>query len=265
MDYGKIFSFRETNQEPRPFLEHVDDLRRMMIKIALTLVLSMVGAFFFRNHLTAIIQRPLFNVDPSRVANLQSLGVADSMTISLELAFYFGIIISLPVLIFFLGEFLFPALSKAEKKIIIPLGVASFFLFLTGIAFSYWAVLPGTLDFFFRDARAMHWTPMWTVRDYYSFTTQFLIAFGLAFEMPIVVLLLVKMGFLTAAMLRKTRAIAIITIFTIAAFITPSPDLMTYLLMGGPMVLLYEICIFLARWIEPRPEADTISKRLLGE
>ena len=265
MDYGKIFSFREAEEEVRPFLEHIDDLRRMIIKIALTLVLAMMGAFFFRGYLAAIIQQPLFNVDPSRATNLQSLGVADSMTISLELSFYSGIILSLPLLIFFLGEFLFPALSKAEKKMIIPLGAASFFLFLAGISFSYWAVLPGTLDFFFRDARAMHWTPMWTVRDYYSFVTQFLIAFGLAFEMPIVVLVLVKLGFLTAAMLRKTRAVAIITIFTIAAFITPSPDLMTYLLMGGPMVFLYEICIFLARWVEPRPEADTISKRLLGQ
>lgn len=263
MDYGKIFSFRETEEEGRPFLEHVDDLRRTAIKIALTLVIAMIGSFFFRSLLAEIIQRPLLNVDPSRSANLQSLGVADSMTISLELAFYSGLIISLPLLIFFLGEFLFPALSRAEKRIIIPLGVASFFLFLIGISFSYWVVLPGTLDFFFKDARAMHWTPMWTVRDYYSFTTQFLIAFGLAFEMPIIVLLLVKFGFLTAAMLRKTRSVAIITIFTIAAFITPSPDLMTYLLMGGPMVLLYEACIFLARWVEPPSEADTICKRLL--
>lgn len=263
MDYSKIFSFRETEDESRPFLEHVDDLRRIVIKIAITLFVAMVGSFFFRGLLATIIQRPLLKVDPSRVANLQSLGVADSMTISLELAFYAGLIISLPLIIFFLGEFFFPALSRAEKRLVVPLGVASFFLFLLGISFAYWAVLPGTLDFFFRDARTMHWTPMWTVRDYYSFTTQFLIAFGLAFEMPIVVLVLVKLGFLTAAMLRKARAVAIITIFTIAAFITPSPDMMTYLLMGGPMVLLYEACIFLARWVEPAAETDTLGKKLL--
>ena len=125
-------------------------------------------------------------------------------------------------------------------------------LFLAGISFAYLAVLPETLDFFFKDAKAMKWTPMWTVREYYSFTTQFLVAFGLAFEMPMVVLALVKLGFLTAEKLRKARSVAIISIFTAAAFLTPSPDLLTYLLMGVPMVILYEACIILARWVEPR-------------
>jgi sec-independent protein translocase protein TatC len=105
----------------------------------------------------------------------------------------------------------------------------------------------------------MHWTPTWTVREYYSFTTQFLIAFGLAFEMPMVVLALVKLGVLNSEKLRRTRAAAIVTIFTVAAFITPSPDMVTYLLMGGPMVVLYEACIWLAKWLEPK-QADGISE-----
>ena len=265
MNYGKLFSFRETEEESRPFLEHVDDLRRMVIKVAITLVLAMVGSFFFRSFLAAFIQKPLMLVDPTRVGSLQSLGVADSMTISLELSFYAGFILSFPLLLFFLGEFLFPALNRAEKRLIIPVTAASFFLFVLGVSFSYYVVLPGTLDFFFRDAKAMHWVPTWTVRDYYSFTTQFLIAFGVAFEMPIVVLILVKLGFLTAATLRKTRSIAIVTIFTVAAFITPSPDLMTYLLMGVPMVLLYEVCIILARWVEVPAEETRVEKEAVKE
>lgn len=254
MNYRNIFSFRDTTDEPRPFLEHLDDLRCLAIKIALVVILAMVGAFFFRDRLAAIMQHPLFTVDPNRAGSLQSLGVADSMTVSLELSFYAGIIVSFPILIFFIAQFLFPALHHAEKRLIAPVAIFSFFLFLMGIFFSYFVVLPGTLDFFFRDAKAMHWTPMWTVRDYYSFTTQFLVAFGVAFEMPMVVLVLVKLGFLTADSLRKARAVAIVTIFTVAAFITPSPDLMTYLLMGGPMVILYEFCIFLAKFVEKKKE-----------
>ncbi len=255
MNYRNIFSFRETTDEPRPFLDHLDDLRRLVVKIALVVIVAMVGAFFFRDRLAAIMQRPLFNIDPMRVGSLQSLGVADSMTVSLELSFYAGIIIAFPILIFFIAQFLFPALHQAEKRMIVPVAAFSFFLFLVGIFFSYFVVLPGTLDFFFRDAKAMHWTPMWTVRDYYGFTTQFLVAFGVAFEMPMVVLVLVKLGFLTADALRKARAVAIVTIFTVAAFITPSPDLMTYLLMGGPMVVLYELCIFLAKFVENKKES----------
>ncbi|MCX6959642.1 MAG: twin-arginine translocase subunit TatC [Verrucomicrobia bacterium] len=254
MDLNKIFSFREQEDEARPFMDHLGDLRVMIIRIALILVLAMIGAFFFRDLLAAVIQRPLIAVDPVRANSLQSLGVADSMTISLQLSFYAGLVISFPLITYFLAQFLFPALKPAERKILLPVAAFGLFLFLGGISFAYLVVLPGTLDFFFKDAKAMHWTPTWTVREYYSFTTQFLIAFGVAFEMPMVVLALVKLGILTAEKLRKSRSAAIVTIFTVAAFITPSPDLVTYLLMGGPMVVLYEACIWLAKWVEPKAE-----------
>ena len=252
MELNKIFSFRESEDEARPFMDHLADLRVMIIRMALVLVVAMVGAFFFRDLLAAVIQRPLVNVDPARAASLQSLGVADSMTISLQLAFYAGMIVSFPVLIFLLAQFLFPALKPTERQMLLPVSAFGLFLFLGGVLFSYFIVLPGTLDFFFKDAKAMHWTPTWTVREYYSFTTQFLIAFGLAFEMPMVVLALVKLGVLTAGKLRKTRSAAIVVICTLAAFIAPSPDMVTYFLMAGPMVVLYECCIWLARWLEPK-------------
>jgi len=258
MEFQKIFAFREQDDEARPFMDHLGDLRVMIIRIALTLVIAMIGSFFFRDILATVIQRPLIAVDPVRASSLQSLGVADSMTISLELSFYAGLIISFPVLLLFLAQFLFPALKPTERKILLPVAAFGLALFLSGILFSYFVVLPGTLDFFFKDAKSMHWTPTWTVREYYSFTTQFLIAFGVAFEMPIVVLALVKIGLLTAEKLRRARSVAIVSIFTAAAFITPSPDLVTYLLMGGPMVVLYEFCILLARWVEPKPEVISV-------
>jgi sec-independent protein translocase protein TatC len=256
MELKQIFSFREQEDEARPFMDHLGDLRVMIIRIAVTLVVSMVGAFFFRGILSSVIQRPLLVVDPARANSLQSLGVADSMTISLELSFYAGLILCFPLLTFFVAQFLFPALKPTERRILVPVAAFGLFLFISGISFSYFVVLPGTLDFFFKDAKSMHWTPTWTVREYYSFTTQFLIAFGVAFEMPMVVLALVKLGFLTAEKLRKTRSVAIVVIFTVAAFVTPSPDLVTYLLMGGPMVVLYELCILLARWVEPKQAVE---------
>ena len=252
MDLKSVFSFRESEDDAKPFLDHLADLRVMLIRMAAVLVVAMTGSFFFRGILASVIQRPLVAVDPTRAASLQSLGVADSMTISLELSFYSGLILSFPILIFLLAQFLFPALKPTERRILLPVSAFGLLLFLSGVFFSYFVVLPGTLDFFFKDAKSMHWVPTWTVREYYSFATQFLIAFGVAFEMPMVVLALVKLGVLTAEKLRKTRSAAIIVIFTVAAFVTPSPDLVTYLLMGGPMVVLYEVCIWLARWVEPR-------------
>ena len=130
-------------------------------------------------------------------------------------------------------------------------------LFLAGAAFSYFIVLPQALAFFFNDARAMNWQPTWTVREYYSFTTQFIIAFGLSFELPLVVLMLVKLGFVDHTQLRQTRAFAVVIIFVFAAIITPTSDIVTLLLMGGPMCVLYELCIGIAWLMRDRIEAKS--------
>ena len=121
-------------------------------------------------------------------------------------------------------------------------------LFLGGAAFSYFVVLPQTLEFFFKDAQSMNWQPTWTVREYYSFATQFVISFGLAFELPLAVLLLVKLGIVDHELLNRTRAFAVVVIFVLAALITPTSDILTLLLMGGPMYVLYVICIGIA-WL----------------
>jgi sec-independent protein translocase protein TatC len=218
----------------------------MLIKIALALAVAMTLCFMFRSELAGLIQRPLIAVDPARAANLQSLGVADSFTISLELSLYGGMILAFPLILLFLAEFVLPALNAAEKRILYPVALVGFGLFLTGVAFCYFVVLPQTLEFFFKDAQSMHWQPTWTVREYYSFTTQFVIGFGLAFELPLVVLVLVKLGIVDYALLKRTRAYAVVVIFFVAAIITPTTDMVTLLLMAGPMYLLYEICILIS-------------------
>ena len=243
MSLKKFFDFRETRDEAKPFLAHLEDLRATLIKIAIALGITMTLCFVFRSELAGVIQRPLINVDPARAANLQSLGVADSFTISLELSLYGGIILAFPFILLFLAEFVLPALNASEKRILYPVALVGFGLFLVGVAFCYFVVLPQTLEFFFKDAQSMHWQPTWTVREYYSFTTQFVIGFGLAFELPLVVLVLVKLGIVDYELLKRTRAYALVVIFFIAAVITPTTDVLTLVLMGGPMYVLYEICI----------------------
>jgi sec-independent protein translocase protein TatC len=247
----KLFAFRDRGDEPKPFISHLEDLRFTIVKIASAVIAGMVLAFLFRSEMAAVVQRPLVGVDPSRAANLQSLGVADSFTISLELAFYGGMVLAFPFLVLFLAEFVLPALTPKEKALILPAALLGSGLFLLGGAFAYFVVLPQALDFFFQDAKAMNWQPTWTVREYYSFTTQFIIAFGLSFELPLAVLLLVRLGIVDHAHLRKTRAFAVVVIFVFAAVITPTSDIVTLLLMGVPMCLLYEACIGIA-WIMGR-------------
>lgn len=225
----------------------------MIIRMVLSVVACMLLAFLFRSHVAAFIQSPLIAVDPSRIDNLQSLGVADSMTISLRLSFYVGLIVSFPALLYFLAQFVLPALTLSERKTLLAISLVGFVLFIIGIVFGFFVVLPVALDFFFKDAQMMQWQPTWTVGEYYGFTTQFVLAFGLSFELPVTVLALVKFGIMSPAQMRKTRPHAIVAIFILASVITPTTDIFTLFLMGGPMLLLYELCIWAAEWV-PKPE-----------
>lgn len=262
MSLEKFLKFRDGRDAPKPFLDHLEDLRGMIVRMAVALGVCMIAAFVFRAQIAAFVQGPLLAVDPSRVDNLQSLGVADSMTISLRLAFYAGLIAAFPALLYFLAEFVLPALTGRERRTVLLASVVGFGLFLAGAAFAFFAVLPATLEFFFQDAQMMQWRPTWTVGEYYSFTTQFVLAFGLAFELPVVVLALVKIGLLEHSQMKATRPYAIVVVFLLAAIITPTSDVFTLLLMGGPMLFLYEACIWIARWMEKRDEGRT---RILGE
>ena len=263
MKFQNFFKFRETGGDQKAFLDHIEDLRLVLMRMAIALGAAMILSFVFRTELAAIIQRPLIAVDPSRAANLQSLGVPDSMMISLEISLYAGLIISFPFLLFFLGQFVLPGLTPKERKMMLPGATAGFGLFLGGVLFAYFWVLPMTLEFFFEDAKSMNWQPMWTVREYYSFTTQFIIAFGLAFELPVAILLLVKLELLTVQQLRQGRSFALVIIFVLAAIITPTQDIFTLLLMGGPMYLLYEICILLAAIMERKIAKNNNSDKLV--
>ena len=259
MNFRNIFRFRERtasgDEEPgavKPFLEHLEDLRLMLIKMAVVLTLSMILGFFFREELMAFLQQPLHAVsgDPSR--GLKSLNPADSFTISFSLAFYAGLIVSFPFLLFFFAQFVLPALTQHEKKYIYPAVGIGFGLFMTGVTLAFFYVLPMTLKFLAADAVKMRIVADWTVREYTSFVTQFTLGFGLSFELPVVVLALVKMGLLSYATLSRTRSYALIIILFLAAIIAPTPDLFTWGAMSAPLLVLYESCIWIAWFIERR-------------
>ncbi|HEX8280689.1 MAG TPA: twin-arginine translocase subunit TatC [Chthoniobacterales bacterium] len=253
MALRNFFKFREQpeTETAKPFLEHLEDLRWTVVKMAITLFVAMIVCFAFRSTLTAVMQQPLTSVD-ERLRTLQSLGITDSFTISFNLAFYAGIVLSFPLLLYFVAEFVLPALTAVEKRLLLPAIAVSFALFLVGVLACYYWLLPKTILFFFRDAESMGWMPAWTVREYYSFVTRFTVGFGLAFELPVVVLALVRFGLVTFDFMQRTRPYAVVLIFLLAAVITPTPDILTLIAMGLPMYLLYESCIWIAWLMERR-------------
>ena len=250
-----IFKFRDLpeSETSKPFLEHLEDLRWTVVKMAMALLGAMIVCFLFRHRLVTVMQAPLHDIDP-QVGALKALGITDSIVISFRLAFYAGIVIAFPLLLYFLAEFVLPALNAVEKRFLFPAIGGSFGLFLLGVLVCYFWLLPKTILFFFRDTRSLGWTPTWTVQEYYSFVTKFVLGFGLAFELPVVVLALVYFGLITYKFMARTRPYAVVLIFILAAIIAPTPDLLTLIAMALPMSLLYESCIWIA-WLMERRSA----------
>ena len=251
-----IFKFRELSESEtsKPFLDHLEDLRWTVVKMSIALVLAMILCFAFRTTLVRVMQAPLQAVGPE-FGTLRALRVRDSFTISFTLAFYAGIVVCFPLLLYFLAEFVLPALTAVEKRILIPAILGSFALFLFGVLACYYWLLPKTILFFFRDTQSLGWIPTWTVQEYYSFVTKFTMAFGLTFELPVVVLALVKFRLLTYSFMARTRPYAIVLIVVLATVITPTPDILTLLATSLPMGVLYESCIWIAWLMERRRSA----------
>jgi sec-independent protein translocase protein TatC len=255
-----IFKFRELpeSETSKPFLEHLEDLRWTIVKMAITLIAAMIVCFAFRSTLVRVMQAPLSAVE-TKIGALRALGITDSIVISFHLAFYAGIVIAFPLLLYFIAEFVLPALSAVEKRFLLPAILVSFALFLLGVLVCYLWLLPKTILFFFRDTESLGWSPTWTVQEYYSFATRFTLGFGLAFELPVVVLALVRFGLVTYEFMARTRPYAVVLIFILATIITPTPDILTLIAMALPMCLLYESCIWIAWFMQRRRSTSVIS------
>src|SRR6185436_19922731 len=134
MSLRNLFKFRELpeSETSKPFLEHLEDLRWTIVKMAITLAIAMVVCFAFRSTLVRVIQAPLNHLG-SQVGTLKALGITDSIVISFHLAFYAGIVLSFPLLLYFLAEFVLPALTIVEKRFLLPAIAVSFALFLLGV------------------------------------------------------------------------------------------------------------------------------------
>lgn len=236
--------------EPKPFLDHLEDLRKVLIKSGLAVITAMVLSFVFVKPILQLLNLPLIwaGLDPTKF--LRVLGVADAFTLTLQAAFFTGILVALPFLLYFFGSFFLPALEKNEKKMILPVFLAGTFLFILGVAFCFFILLPQSLRFFYNYSLEFGFTTEWTAPNYIGFCVQMLLGLGLSFELPIVILILAKLGIVDTPFLKKYRRHAVVLIVIAAAAITPTSDLFTLSAMALPMWFLYEMCIIICWWMQ---------------
>lgn len=370
----KVIQLREHSHpdHEKPFLEHLEDLRTMITRVVITLVVSMIACFAFNNRLMNFFREPVDQVlitqlkatlptDAPRPISVETWGAArkvehaamnlpqdqrdlfyrsladetlvfhaksisllraaavlpetkrdafvNSLTesndfklqvkallrtkpntdsdaqgnlkmmsaltptegfmLSMKLSFVAGIVVSFPLLLLFVLQFILPGLHAHEKRVLWPAMAVGFGLFLCGTSFAYYMVLPRTLLFFYQWSGDMGISNDWRIGEYISFATQFTLLFGASFELPVVVMVFVKLGLLSYETMSKTRSYAIVAIFVAAAVLTPTPDIPTMCIMAAPMIILYEICIWLAYFdrkksrLKEEQEARESMERLL--
>lgn len=233
----------------KPFLDHLEDLRWTLVKIVLVLLLTTGSMFYFAPQLIKILMMPLQGVSGEEIISLRTLRPTSGFLISLKVAFLFGALLSFPMIFYFIAHFFLPALKGKERRWLGPVFLAGGGLFAIGISFCFFVVLPITLSFLWGYTERMNLANDWTIEYYTSFVMGLILIFGVVFELPIVVLGLVKASILTPEFLRQKRMYAVLGIVIMAAILTP-PDVVSQILLAVPMMALYEVCIWTARFFK---------------
>ncbi len=236
--------------EEMPLMEHVRALRKVLVVSAFAILLGSMAGWFFSDVTYGYLARPV-----SLLAGVQFITTTpmEPMIVKLKVSMFIGIFIMLPVLIWQIWSFILPALKQHEKKYLRIIVPCSFLLFLAGAALCFYVVLPIGLKFLiYAGGGAVDSIPFVTKSSYLTFLLRLLLSFGVIFQMPIALTILIGIGVLSPKSLAQKRRWAILFIVIAAVMISPTPDLATQLLMAGPMYLLYEISIWLGYLVERR-------------
>ncbi|MFD0739607.1 twin-arginine translocase subunit TatC [Lysobacter koreensis] len=238
--------------QPR-LLDHLLELRARLLRAVAGLLIAFVALLPFGNTLYAWLAQPLLDKLPAG-GQLIATQVASPFFAPVKLAFFAALLLVMPWLLYQAWSFVAPGLYRREKRLALPLLASAVALFYAGCAFAFFLVLPTVFGFLAGitpDGVAM----MTDITAYLDFVLVIFLAFGASFELPVALVILVVLGWVTPAQLREARGYAVVGIFIIAAVITP-PDVVSQLLLAVPMCILYEIGILAARWVTPRTAAD---------
>ena len=244
---NKPASDPEHEDDDRPLLSHLLELRSRLIRAAVVVLVLFLGAYPFRDAIYSALAGPLMAVLPEG-ATMIATQVATPFLIPLKVALVGAFFLSIPYLLYQLWAFVAPGLYRHEKRLVWPLLASSVVLFYLGMAFAYFVVFPLIFRFFAAatpDGVAM----MTDIGEYLSFIMTLFFAFGASFEVPIATILLVRSGATTREALAAKRPYVIVAAFTIGMLLTP-PDVISQVLLAVPVWLLFELGIFFSRWFE---------------
>ena len=225
------------------FMEHLGELRTRIVWALGSAGVGLVIAFFVTDPAMRFISKPLAKMHTELVFTSPTEAFWTWMKVAMVLAIF----ISMPAILYQVWRFVSPGLHKHEKKYAAPFIIVGSLLFLIGGAFAMLVIIPYASNFLVTFGQEKGWKPMITVANYTDFVIKFALAFGVVFELPVVITVLALIGVVTPQFLSKNRKYAILINFIIAAVLTPTPDMINQTLMAGPLCILYEVGILCAR------------------
>jgi len=229
-----------SHDEQLTLVDHLDELRSRLIFSLFAFAIAFAFCGWQNNRILEIVNKPL----PDRYDQPLTFGVTEPFTTTFTNAAYAALLLALPVILYQVYAFVLPAFSPTEKRIAKPLMLMVPILFISGVVFCYFVVLPPATDFLL-NFNASEFNTQVRARDYYSFSTLTMLAMGLGFQVPVGILALVRLNIVTVEQLRRNRRYAILVIAVLAALL-PTIDPVTMLLEMVPLLVLYELSILLA-------------------
>ncbi len=236
-------------------MSHLIELRTRLMHAVGAVLLFFVALFLWpgSGYIYDLLAAPLMNALPEG-AKMIATGVITPFMVPVKVTALAAFMIALPYVLYQAWAFVAPGLYESEKKLALPLVVGSTVLFLLGVGFCYYFVF-GKIFAFIHDFAPKSITPAPDIEAYFSFVITMFLAFGVTFEIPIVVIVLVRMGLVTVEKLRAARPYVVVAAFVIAAVVTP-PDVLSQFLLAVPMCVLYEAGLFMARFINVRSKTE---------
>jgi sec-independent protein translocase protein TatC len=235
------------------FWDHISELRSRLIKIMIGLALASAVAYGFWERIWAILAYPL--TKQNLQVDLITTSPMEALMTSFKMSLITGVIVSFPWIMWNVWRFLAPGLYMKEKKVFAIAFFSSIIMFAAGACFAYFAVLPAGLQFLATYTKGAI-TQNWRQGDFASFISQFMLAFGVIFELPVVAYVLANMGLITAGGMWRFFRYAIILIFATAALLTPGPDPVSQIMMAVPLIILYLVSIGICAMAQKKQEKE---------
>ena len=245
-----------STEEKMPFTQHLDELRKRLIICVVAVAAGFFVSYGFKEAIFGWLMKPMIAALPEGpMQKLIYTGPVEALITYLKVSFIGGLGLATPVLLYQFWRFVAPGLYTHERRYLYPVLISSTLFFVGGALFGYYVVFPYGFKFFTSFASETI-TPMISTKEFLSFATKMLLAFGLMFELPLVTFVFAKIGVINNTFLRKQRKYAVVIVFVIAAFLTPTPDAFNQFMMAAPLLVLYEMSVWIAYFFGRKETAE---------